>query len=94
MPEDLEELFLMRAERSLRNGGCDRYLLGLADIAEDPQRSLRQERARIAMARCQLKLGQVDAAMQELSRYVRDFPHGLFAREAKAGLAVQNAAAK
>jgi hypothetical protein len=84
MPEDLEELFLMRAERALRNGGCDRYLLGLADIAEDPQKTMRQERARIAMARCWQALGQTEAAAQEFARYSRDFPRGLFAREATA----------
>lgn len=89
MPEDLEELFLMRAERALRNGGCDRYLLGLADVAEDPQRSVRQERARIAIARCQQALGQHEAAAAEFARYARDFPKGLFAREAAAALAAQ-----
>jgi FecR protein len=91
MPEDLEELFLMRAERALRNGGCDRYLLGLADIAEDPQKTVRQERARIAMARCQQALGQSEAAALEFARYARDFPKGLFAREATAAAAAQPA---
>ena len=83
LPEDIEELFLMRAERSLRGGDCARYQLGLAEIAEDPAKTFRQERARIARARCYEALQQLEFAAMEYVRYRRDFPVGLFIREAQ-----------
>ncbi len=81
--DDAEDLYLLRAERALKRGGCQRFLAGLEEIAGDTPATVRTERARIVRARCYEKLGRAAQAQAEYSRYLRDSPRGDFAPEAE-----------
>lgn len=83
---DLEAIFMQRADDALSKGGCDRFLLGLEDIAQDGQRSVRSEYARVLRARCfdsQLRPRQ---AMNEYRKYVDEYPRGQYLGEARHAL--------
>ena len=80
---EYEELFLLRAERSLRKGGCQRYLAGLEEIAGDTPVSDSAERARIMRARCLDREGRTDVAQAEYRRYLAEAPSGRFVDEAR-----------
>ncbi|MBL8917917.1 MAG: FecR domain-containing protein [Myxococcaceae bacterium] len=82
--KSLEQVFLEKAEASLTQGGCERYLPGLEDIALESQGAAQQ--ARILRARCfdaQLRPKQ---AMSEYAKYLEAYPKGRFADEARSAL--------
>lgn len=84
--KDLESMFMHRAEEAIANGTCDRFLLGLEDIALDPEHNARTEQARVLRARCfdtQLRPRQ---AMNEYRKYLEAYPRGQFAVEAHQAL--------
>jgi hypothetical protein len=81
--DDAEDLYLLRAERSLKKGSCQRFLAGLEEIAGDTPASERTERARIVRARCFDKLGKPVQARAEYARYLHEMPRGDFASEAE-----------
>jgi hypothetical protein len=83
LPEDSESIFLQRAERSLSHGTCERYLLGLEEVANDARQSERAERARVFRARCFDALMKRKQAYQEYRRYLQQYPQGRYVDEAR-----------
>ncbi len=86
MPKDLEMIFLQRAEDSIGKGTCDRFLLGLEDIAQDNERTARTEQARVLRARCFDTQMRPRQAMNEYRKYLESYPQGRFAPEAHQAL--------
>ena len=84
---DLEAIFLMKAERSLEKGTCDRYLLGLQELAADQNKSDRSELARILRARCFDARIRTDLSEIEYRRYLETWPKGRYAEEARKAIA-------
>jgi hypothetical protein len=82
--KSLERLFLERAEASLEGGTCDRYLVGLAEIATDSNEAA--QLARILRARCFERNLRPRQAMMEYVKYLEVFPSGRFAEEAATAL--------
>lgn len=82
--KSLEQVFLEKAEASLTQGGCDRYLPGLEDIALEGQGSAQQ--ARILRARCFEAQLRPKQAMSEYAKYLEAYPKGRFADEARTAL--------
>lgn len=87
LPTDSETIFLEKAERSLEKGTCDRYLLGLQELAGDQSHNDRAEQARILRARCYDSRVRLDLAEIEYRRYLEVWPKGRFAPEARKALA-------
>jgi hypothetical protein len=85
-PKDLETLFLQRAEVAVEQGSCERHLLGLEDLAQDPQRSARSEQARVLRARCFDRQLRPRQAMNEYRKYLEEYPSGRFVSEAQQAL--------
>lgn len=85
-PKDLETLFLQRAEGSIEKGECERYQLGLEDIAQDAVRSTRSEWARILRARCFESQLRPRQALNEYRKYLGEYPAGRFVDEARQAL--------
>ena len=83
LPEDLEAMFLQRAERSLERGTCERSLLGLQEIAGDASRNERSQKARILRARCYDARVRPDLSEIEYRRYLEVWPKGRFSDEAR-----------
>lgn len=84
--KDLEMIFMQRAEDSIEKGTCDRFLLGLEDIAQDSERNARSEQARVLRARCfdsQLRPRQ---ALNEYRKYLDEYARGRFVDEAHKAL--------
>lgn len=81
-PKDLETLFLQRAEGALEKGDCERYQLGLEDIAQDAERNTRSEQARVLRARCFSAQMRPRQAMNEYRKYLSEYPTGRFIAEA------------
>jgi hypothetical protein len=82
--KSLEQVFLEKAEASLTQGGCERFLPGLEDIALESQGSAQQ--ARILRARCYEAQLRPKQAMSEYAKYLEAYPKGRFADEARAAL--------
>ena len=79
-------IFMQRAEDSIEKGTCDRFLLGLEDIAQDSERNTRSEQARVLRARCfdtQLRPRQ---ALNEYRKYLDEYARGRFVDEAHKAL--------
>ncbi len=83
--KSLESLFLERAEDSIAKGNCDRYLLGLEDIATDSEHPM-AEQARVMRARCFDSQMRPRQAMNEYRKYLELHPRGKFASEAHQAL--------
>jgi hypothetical protein len=83
--KDLESIFLERAEESIMKGSCDRFLLGLEDIATDNEHP-RSEQARVLRARCFDSQMRPRQAMNEYRKYLELHPRGKFAAEAHQAL--------
>ncbi|MBL8953962.1 MAG: FecR domain-containing protein [Myxococcaceae bacterium] len=83
---DHEGIFIIRAERALNNGGCEKHLLGLEEIATDPSRGPRAEKARVLRARCFDARGKAKEAENEYRKYVNEYPTGTFLDEARSVL--------
>lgn len=86
LAQDLEAIFLQRAERGIERGICERSLLGLQEIAADPSRNERAEKARILRARCYDSRVRPDLSDIEYRRYLESWPKGKFADEARAAI--------
>ncbi len=87
--QDLESLFIGRAEVALEHGGCGRFLVGLEDIAQDDTRSPKSEHARVLRARCfDLELRPRQAS-NEYRKYLEEYPRGRHVLEAKEALGAQ-----
>jgi len=84
--KDLEAIFMSRAEESVTAGTCDRFLLGLEEIAQDAQRTARTEQARVLRARCFDTQMRPRQAMSEYRKYLEEYPRGQFATEAHTAL--------
>ncbi|MDP2275729.1 MAG: FecR domain-containing protein [Archangium sp.] len=84
--KDLESIFMQRAEDSIQKGTCDRFLLGLEDIATDSERNARTEQARVLRARCFDSQMRPRQAMSEYRKYLEVYPRGHFAAEAHQAL--------
>ncbi len=83
LAQDLEAIFLQRAERGIERGICERSLLGLQEIAADPSRNERAEKARILRARCYDSRVRPDLSEIEYRRYLEIWPKGKFVDEAR-----------
>ena len=84
--KDLETVFMQRAEDSLQKGTCDRFLLGLEDIALDSEKNPRSEQARVLRARCFDTQMRPRQAMNEYRKYLEAYPRGKFSTEAHEAL--------
>ncbi len=85
--KDLETIFLQRAEDSIAKGSCDRFLLGLEEIAQDSeQRNAGTELARVLRARCFDTQMRPRQAMNEYRKYLEAYPKGRFVGEAHQAL--------
>lgn len=89
LAQSAETLFLSRAEASLKSGQCGGFLLGLETLAFDAETPEVRERARIFKARCHDERLEPSKATAEYSRYLRDFPNGPAADEARRALAAE-----
>jgi hypothetical protein len=85
-PGTTDARFLWNAREQLSAATCESFLVGLAEIAEQsPVREFR-EQARYLRARCfEERLAPAEAKAEYL-RYLREFPKGRYAREARASL--------
>jgi ferric-dicitrate binding protein FerR (iron transport regulator) len=83
---DLETAFLQRAEASLEKGACDRFLLGLEEIATDGQHNAHSEQARVLRARCFDVQLSPRKALTEYRKYLDEYPQGHFVPEAHEAL--------
>jgi len=86
-PVPVEEFRLRQAERAIGSGDCGRFLGMLAEYLEEAQSPAGRERARITRARCFDDLVMPMEADAEYRRYLREFPNGRFAPEARSVVA-------
>lgn len=84
--KNLEAVFMERAEASVEQGTCEKFLAGLEDIAADEQRTQRSELARVLKARCFEAQMRPRQAIAEYRKYLEGYPGGRFAVEAKQAL--------
>lgn len=87
--QDLESIFMSRAEAALERGGCGRFLVGLEDIAQDDTRSPKSELARALRARCFNSELRPRQALNEYRKYLEEYPRGRFVLEAREALGAQ-----
>ncbi|MFN7135040.1 MAG: hypothetical protein ACK4N5_23390 [Myxococcales bacterium] len=83
IPKTVEEMFLRRAEEALGRGECGKFLTGLEELIDHPGAAGSAEKARILRARCYDERVQPVDADAEYRRYLREYPHGKFADEAR-----------
>jgi hypothetical protein len=81
-----EARFLLSAEVQFSAVTCERYLAGLAEIAESSRIRTFREQARHLRAQCFAKRRAKAEAEAEYTRYLQEFPNGRHAREARAAL--------
>lgn len=84
--KDLEAIFMSRAEESVGKGTCEKFLVGLEDIAQDAQRTARTEQARVLRARCFESQMRPRNSMNEYRKYLEEYPQGRFVQEARQAL--------
>jgi ferric-dicitrate binding protein FerR (iron transport regulator) len=82
VPRDQEDIFMQRAGRALNAGSCERYLLGLEEVANDA-RSVHAEDARVYRGRCYDAMLKPKQASQEYRRYLLQYPRGRYVDEAR-----------
>ena len=83
LPRDVEGMFLRRAEEALVAGRCAHYENGLAELVETSESPQAREKARIIRARCFDATLRPAEAEREYRRYLRDWPGGRWADEAR-----------
>ncbi len=83
LARDLESLFMEHAEAALGQGTCERFQVGLEDLAQDAQRTPRTELARIFRARCFALELRPRQAINEYRKYLEEYPRGRFLEEAR-----------
>jgi hypothetical protein len=83
--KNLEAVFLERAEASVGQGTCEKFLAGLEEIADDTKSS-RSELARVLRARCFESQMRPRLALTEYRKYLDAHPKGAFVAEANGAL--------
>ncbi|RYZ37523.1 MAG: VgrG protein [Myxococcaceae bacterium] len=86
LSDDSDERFLGYARLQSGRSTCGRFLVGLGEIAEASPRSNHREDARALRGRCFTKQRQPVAAEDEYRQYLREFPNGRYAPEARVAL--------
>jgi hypothetical protein len=85
-PGTTDARFLWTAREQLSAATCESFLVGLAEIAQQSTVREFREQARYLRARCFEERLAPEEARAEYQRYLREFPKGRYAREAKAAL--------
>jgi hypothetical protein len=85
-PGTTDARFLWNAREQLSATTCESFLVGLAEIAERSTVREFREQARYLRARCFEERLAREEARAEYQHYLREFPRGRYAREAKAAL--------
>jgi hypothetical protein len=85
-PREVEERFLAHARAEVATRTCESYLVGLREIAEQSHVRPFREEARYLRARCYEVRRQRDEATVEYLRYLREYPWGRWAAQARAAL--------
>lgn len=80
---DLERETLQRASNSLLQGNCESELPRLAELLERTDNSGIKARVRILRARCFSQRSKPERAKAEYLVYLREFPEGVYADEAR-----------
>ncbi|MGI5862402.1 MAG: FecR domain-containing protein [Myxococcales bacterium] len=83
----VEEQLLNEAEFAASRGECARYQLFLAEYLEDTSAPAGREKARWLRAQCFEKMAMPVDADAEYRRYLREFPDGPHAEEARRAIA-------
>ncbi|NBD09074.1 FecR domain-containing protein [Corallococcus silvisoli] len=86
LSEDSDERFLGYAKVQSSGSTCGRFLVGLGEIAQASPRMSHREQARVLRGRCFTKLHQPSDAEDEFRQYLREFPTGRYATEARTAL--------
>lgn len=86
LSEDSDERFLGYAKVQTSAATCGRFLVGLGEIAAASPRTSHREQARILRGRCFNKQRLPADAEDEFRQYLREFPNGRYATEARTAL--------
>ncbi|MBN8226429.1 FecR domain-containing protein [Corallococcus macrosporus] len=86
LSDDSDERFLGYAKVQTAATTCGRFLMGLGEIAVASPRTGHREEARILRGRCFNKQHQPSDAEDEFRQYLREFPNGRYATEARIAL--------
>lgn len=86
LSEDSDERFLGYAKVQSSGSTCGRFLVGLGEIAQASPRMSHREQARVLRGRCFAKLHLPSDAEDEFRQYLREFPTGRYATEARTAL--------
>ncbi|RKH04238.1 VgrG protein [Corallococcus sp. CA053C] len=93
LSDDSDERFLGYAKVQLQASTCGRFLVGLGEIAAASPRANHREEARVLRGRCFAKQRQPAAAEDEYRQYLREYPNGRYASEARLTLGMSAAPA-
>lgn len=91
LSDDSDERFLGYAKVQLQAPTCGRFLMGLGEIAAASPRTNHREEARVLRGRCFTKQRQPAAAEDEYRQYLREYPNGRYATEARTALGMSAA---
>ncbi|RKH56622.1 FecR domain-containing protein [Corallococcus llansteffanensis] len=91
LSDDSDERFLGYAKVQMQGSTCGRFLVGLGEIAAASPRANHREDARVLRGRCFTKQRQPAAAEDEYRQYLREYPNGRYATEARTALGMSAA---
>ncbi|MBN9683360.1 MULTISPECIES: FecR domain-containing protein [unclassified Corallococcus] len=86
LSDDSDERFLGYAKVQTAGTTCGQFLVGLGEIASASPRTSHREQARILRGRCLTKQHLPADAEDEFRQYLREFPNGHYATEARIAL--------
>ncbi|MHA7633061.1 FecR domain-containing protein [Corallococcus sp. M7] len=86
LSDDSDERFLGYAKVQTAGTTCGQFLVGLSEIAAASPRTSHREQARILRGRCFNKQHLPADAEDEFRQYLREFPNGHYATEARIAL--------
>ncbi|NNB90711.1 FecR domain-containing protein [Corallococcus exiguus] len=86
MSDDSDERFLGYAKVQTAPTTCGQFLVGLGEIAAASPRTSHREQARILRGRCLNRQHLPADAEDEFRQYLREFPNGRYATEARIAL--------